>query len=322
MAKRKLVAASVPQLSQTVREITSERAGSMSEAERKDLHELLQVTAAALSTDESRKADAVKSAEAQRVAKRQRVAAASKDAGARLNLGALQCLKGDVAAKCIAFLRAEDFRSLAQIKCDEVSAGVLRSGVAMACDAIAPYASPPQLTLGTCGWEPLAVLEDAMARADSFYASQPRRPWARLLRVRARSSLVVGGVLPAPNPAFESDDEGPIQDCQTFHLDIASYCGLDDCPVTAPSPRCERDATRTKTQKKDAGNAPGPPTCAARGPWRRARSATTRRRRRARACAPPRACVEINASKGHEKQHHAGKRTSGSGRAPPRRSSS
>ena len=243
MAKRKLVAASVPQLSQTVREITSERAGSMSEAERKDLHELLTVTAAALSEDESRKAEAAKSAEAQRVAKRQRVAAASKDAGARLNMGALQCLKGDVAAKCIAFLRAEDFRSLAQIKCDEVSAGVLRSGVAMACAAIAPYASPPQLTLGTCGWEPLAVLEDAMARADSFYASQPRRPWARLLRVRARSSLVVGGVLPAPNPAFESDDEGPIQDCQTFHLDIASYCSLDDCPVTAPRPRCERDAT-------------------------------------------------------------------------------
>ena len=250
MAKRKLVAASVPQLSQTVREITSERAGSMSEAERKDLHELLQVTAAALSTDESRKADAVKSAEAQRVAKRQRVAAASKDAGARLNMGALQCLKGDVAAKCLAFLRAKDFRSLAQIKCDEVSAGVLRSGVAMACDALAPYASPPQLTLGTCGWEPLAVLEDAMARADSFYASQPRRPWARLLRVRARSSLVVGGVLPAPNPAFVSNDEGPIQECETFLLHIASYCGLDDCPITAPSPRCERDATRTKTQKQ------------------------------------------------------------------------
>ena len=242
MAKRKLVAASVPQLSQTVREITSERAGSMSEAERKDLHELLQVTAAALNTDESLKADAVKSAEAQRVAKRQRVATASKDAGARLNMGALRCLKGDVAAKCIAFLRAEDFRSLAQIKCDEVSAGVLRSGVAMACDAITPYASPPQLTLGS-GWQPLAVLEDAMARADSFYASQPRRPWARLLRVRARSSLVVGGVLPAPNPAFESDDEGPIQECQTFQLDIASYCGLHDCPVTAPRPRCERDAT-------------------------------------------------------------------------------
>ena len=49
--------------------------------------------------------------------------------------------------------------------------------------------------------------------------------------------------LPAPNPDFVSDDEGPIQECQTFHLDIASYCGLDDCPVTAPSPRCERDAT-------------------------------------------------------------------------------
>ena len=71
MAKRKLVAACVPQLSQTVREITSERAGSMSEAERKDLHELLQVTAAALSTDESLKAEAAKSAERQRVGRAQ-----------------------------------------------------------------------------------------------------------------------------------------------------------------------------------------------------------------------------------------------------------
>ena len=235
MAKRKLVAACVPQLSQTVREITSERAGSMSEAERKDLHELLQVTAAALNTDESLKADAVKSAEAQRVAKRQRVAAASKDAGARLNMGALQCLKGDVAAKCLAFLRAEDFRSLAQIKCDEVSSGVLRSGVSKACGAIAPYASPPQLMLGS-GWQPLAVLEDAMARADSFYASQPRRPWFRLLRVRPLSMVGEAGT-----PDFESDDDeqgnGP-NHCMPFVIDMASYCRLDG-PVTVPRPRCE-----------------------------------------------------------------------------------
>jgi len=237
MAKRKLVAASVPQLSQTVRDITSERAGSMSEAERKDLHELLQVTAAALSTDESLKAEAAKSAERQRVAKRQRVTTASKDAGARLNMGALRCLKGDVAAKCIAFLRAEDFRSLAQIKCDEVSAGVLRSGVSKACDAIAPYASPPQLMIGS-GWEPLAVLEDAMARADSFYASQPRRPWFRLLRVRPLSMVGEAGI-----PDFESDDEGGFQRCTSFNMNMASYCSLDDCPVTAPRPRCERDAT-------------------------------------------------------------------------------
>ena len=137
---------------------------------------------------------------------------------------------------------------------------------------------------------------------DAELVSRLRR-WRVVLGHRDGSGLDRRS-LPAPNPAFVSDDEGPIQECQTFHLDIASYCGLDDCPVTAPSPRCERDATRTKTQKqkKDAGNTPGPPRCAARGPWRRARSATTRRRRRARACAPPRACVEINASKGHEKQ--------------------
>ena len=235
MAKRKLVAASVPQLTQTLREITSERAGSMSEAERKDLHELLTVAATALSEDESRKADVAKSAEAARIAKRQRVTTASKDAGARLNMGALQCLKGDVAAKCLAFLRAEDFRSLAQIKCDEVSAGVLRSGVSKACDAIAPYASPPQLMLGS-GWQPLAVLEDAMARADSFYASQPRRPWFRLLRVRPLSMVGEAGT-----PDFESDDDeqgnGP-NHCMPFVIDMASYCRLDG-PVTVPRPRCE-----------------------------------------------------------------------------------
>ena len=68
------------------------------------------------------------------------------------------------------------------------------------------------------------------------------RRWRVVLRHRDGSGLDRRS-LPAPNPAFVSDDEGPIQECQTFHLDIASYCGLDDCPVTAPRPRCERDAT-------------------------------------------------------------------------------
>ena len=247
MAKRKLVASSVPQLSQTLREITAERAGSMSEAERKDLHELLTIVAAALSEDESRKADAVKSAEAQRVAKRQRVAAASKDAGARLNLGALQCLKGDVAAKCIAFLRAEDFRSLAQIKCDEVSAGVLRSGVAMACDAIAPYASPPQLTLGTCGWEPLAVLEDAMARADAFFSSA-RRPWYDLLRVTAPGVVEHDDGEAAGIQEFDSsDDEGPVLTNQDFWRDMEEYCSLTDSAATVPRARWDQETTVVAT---------------------------------------------------------------------------
>ena len=110
MAKRKLaVVANVPQLSQAVREITAERAGAMSDAERQDLHELLAVTAAAISEDDARKAEAVQSAEAGRVAKRHRVATASKDAGARLGAGVLQRLPGGVAAKLLAFCCAEDF---------------------------------------------------------------------------------------------------------------------------------------------------------------------------------------------------------------------
>ena len=119
----------------------------MTETERKEIYQLISAAASALSDDDRRKgavataaAAAAKTAEAERFAKRQRVAVASKDAGARINMGALRCLKGDVAAKCLAFLRAEDFRSLAQIKCDEVSAGVLRSGVSKACDALVPYA--------------------------------------------------------------------------------------------------------------------------------------------------------------------------------------
>ena len=231
-------------MTEALHAIREQRAGSMTESERKEIYQLISAAASALSADDRRKgavataaAAAAKTAEAERFAKRQRVAVASKDAGARLNMGALQCLKGDVAAKCLAFLRAEDFRSLAQIKCDEVSAGVLRSGVSKACDAIAPYASPPQLMIGS-GWEPLAVLEDAMARADSFYASQPRRPWFRLLRVRPLSMVGEAGT-----PDFESDDEGGFQRCTPFNMNMTSYCNLDDCPVTAPRPRCERDAT-------------------------------------------------------------------------------
>lgn len=251
MAKRKLaVVANVPQLSQAVREITAERAGAMSDAERQDLHELLAVTAAAISEDDARKAEAVQSAEAGRVAKRHRVATASKDAGARLGAGVLQRLPGGVAAKLLAFCCAEDFRSLAQIKCcrSDASAGVLRAGVRIACEAIAPYTDPPQLMLGSA-WQPLAVLEDAMARADSFYAATPRRPWYSLLRVRplvgheeTQQHAVDVALDREGLRDFDSEAEG-VQVCTPFQMDMASYCGLDDCPVTAPRPRCERDAT-------------------------------------------------------------------------------
>ena len=75
-----------------------------------------------------------------------------------------------------------------------------------------------------------------MARADSFYASQPRRPWFRLLRVRPLSMVGEAGT-----PDFESDDDeqgnGP-NHCMPFVIDMASYCRLDG-PVTVPRPRCE-----------------------------------------------------------------------------------
>ena len=60
-----------------------------------------------------------------------------------------------MAAKAFAFLRAEDFRRLASIKCFHSAGGAkcLRAGVKAACAEIAPYASPPQLTLALRGYE-------------------------------------------------------------------------------------------------------------------------------------------------------------------------
>ena len=245
-------------MAEALHAIREQRAGSMTETERKEIYQLIAAAASALSDDDRRKgavaraaAAAAKTAEAERFAKRQRVAVASKDAGARINMGALRCLKGDVAGKCLAFCTAEDFRSLLQIKCDEVSKGVLRSGVSKACDALVPYASPPQLTLGTCGWEPLAVLEDAMARADAFFNSA-RRPWYRLLRVTAPTVYdhdeLDEGVPPAGIEAFDSsDDEGPVLTTQGFWRDMEEYCSLTDSAATVPRARWDQETTVVAT---------------------------------------------------------------------------
>ena len=249
---------SVAAMTEALHAIREQRAGSMTETERKEIYQLISAAASALCDDDRRKgavataaAAAAKTAEAERFAKRQRVAVASKDAGARLSIGALRCLKGDVAGKCLAFCTAEDFRSLLQIKCDEVSKGVLRSGVSKACDALVPYASPPQLTLGTCGWEPLAVLEDAMARADAFFNSA-RRPWYRLLRVTAPGVYdhdeLDEGVPPAGIQAFDSsDDEGPVLTTHGFWRDMEEYCSLTDSAATIPRARWDQETTVVAT---------------------------------------------------------------------------
>ena len=93
-----------------------------------------------------------------------------------------------MAAKAFAFLRAEEFRRLASIKCFHSAGGAkcLRAGVKAACAEIAPYASPPQLTLALRGYEPLAVLEDIASRSSEFLANPD--PEA-LLRVRLIAPL-------------------------------------------------------------------------------------------------------------------------------------
>ena len=158
---------------------------SLSPTDRQQLHKLLSATAEVLASDSDRRRSEAKSAaKSERKAKRQRADAAAKnDAGARL--GALRHLKGDAAAKCLSHLRADDFRNLASIKCcrDEGSTRVLRAGVKLACESIAPYSDPPQLLLGTRGYEPLAVLEDSRRRAQSFTSyNLYDENWRRLTR--------------------------------------------------------------------------------------------------------------------------------------------
>ena len=104
---------SVAAMTEALHAIREQRAGSMTETERKEIYQLIAAAASALSDDDRRKGavaraaeKAAKTAEAERFAKRQRVAVASKDAGARLNIGMLRRLKGDVAGKCLAFCSA------------------------------------------------------------------------------------------------------------------------------------------------------------------------------------------------------------------------
>ena len=194
----------------------------LSPTDRQRLHELLAATADVLASDSHRRLSEAKSAaKSERRAKRQRAAAAAKnDAGARL--GVLRHLKGDTAAKCLSHLRADDFRNLASIKCcrDEGSERVLRAGVKLACEAIAPYPDPPQLLLGTRGYEPLAVLEDSQDRADAFLTPRMLEDenWHRF--TRSSSSQGYGH----------------------YTLSLDQYCASNSGACN-PRPRCERYAT-------------------------------------------------------------------------------
>ena len=195
----------------------------LSPTDRHRLHELLAATADVLASDSHRRwSEAKSAAKSERRAKRQRAAAAAKnDAGARL--GVLRHLKGDTAAKCLSHLRADDFRNLASIKCcrDEGSKRVLRAGVKLACEAIAPYSDPPQLLLGTRGYEPLAVLEDSRDRADTFLT--PRmfedENWHRFTR-----------------------SSGSVEEYGNYMMSLDQYCASDSGACN-PRPRCERYAT-------------------------------------------------------------------------------
>ena len=194
----------------------------LSPTDRQRLHELLAATADVLASDSHRRLSEAKSAaKSERRAKRQRAAAAAKnDAGARL--GVLRHLKGDTAAKCLSHLRADDFRNLASIKCcrDEGSERVLRAGVKLACEAIAPYPDPPQLLLGTRGYEPLAVLEDSQDRAGAFLTPRMLEDenWHRF--TRSSSSQGYGH----------------------YTLSLDQYCASNSGACN-PRPRCERYAT-------------------------------------------------------------------------------
>jgi hypothetical protein len=174
----------------SVKRIAKARAGLMSPEERQELYGLVAATMEALTRDEATKQKKADDRASEHAAKKRRAAKASiPDAGARVEGGGiLGRLPYVVASRAFAFLRAEEFRRLASIKCFQRDGGakVLRAGVKAACAEIAPYASPPQLTLALRGYEPLAVLEDIAARSSEFLANPD--PEA-LLRVRLIAPL-------------------------------------------------------------------------------------------------------------------------------------
>ena len=210
-----------------MKRLAKARAGLMSPEERQDLYGLVAATMEALTRDEATKQKKADDRASEHAAKKRRAEkAAVPDAGARVEGGGiLGRLPYVVAAKAFAFLRAEEFRRLASIKCFHSAGGakVLRAGVKAACSEIAPYASPPQLTLALRGYEPLAVLEDIAARSSEFLANPD--PEA-LLRVRLIAPLHGADIFST-----------------SFTMSFADYCLLRDCPVTNPRPRCERDVT-------------------------------------------------------------------------------
>ena len=211
----------------SVKRIAKARAGLMSPEERQELYGLVAATMEALTRDEATKQKKADDRASEHAAKKRRAAKASiPDAGARAEGGGiLSRLPYVVASRAFAFLRAEEFRRLASIKCFQRDGGakVLRAGVKAACAEIAPYASPPQLTLALRGYEPLAVLEDIAARSSEFLANPD--PEA-LLRVRLIAPLHGADIFST-----------------SFTMSFADYCLLRDCPVTNPRPRCERDVT-------------------------------------------------------------------------------
>ena len=179
----------------SVKRLAKARAGLMSPEERQELYGLVAATMEALTRDEATKQKKADDRASEHAAKKRRAAKASiPDAGARAEGGGiLSRLPYVVASRAFAFLRAEEFRRLASIKCFQRDGGakVLRAGVKAACAEIAPYASPPQLTLALRGYEPLAVLEDIAARSSEFLANPD--PEA-LLRVRLIAPLHGAGL--------------------------------------------------------------------------------------------------------------------------------
>ena len=143
------------------------RAGSLTPAERSALYDVAADAVRALEEDDRVREAAARAAREDARAKRLKAAAADADAGARLGDAAparMRRLPRVVVGQCLAFLTAADFRDVFGVKC--FRGACARDGVRRACAAIAPYAEPPQLSLPAArGFEPLAVLEDALAAA-------------------------------------------------------------------------------------------------------------------------------------------------------------
>ena len=146
-----------PSKRQATCSLAKARAGLMSPEERQELYGLVAATMEALNPRRANEAEArrrprVRARGQEATSGKGRSAGRWRTRGGRRHPRPITLCRGVQGLR----FRAEEARRLASIKCFHAPAAprYLRAGVKAACSEIAPYASPPQLTLALRGYEP------------------------------------------------------------------------------------------------------------------------------------------------------------------------